>query len=1147
VTASKPRLSLAVHLGARASSRLAGGGAVAVLAALPLLPVPLPAQSASVLPTGTCRQLAPREFQLTVTFLNCGAKLGLDYLAFIHFDRARSGERLYNEPAPGPRPLVMPTKSSAWAPDEVTVIEFPPVTFPPSIRKEVFVKVGLWDPQSGVRFPLAGEDVSHRVLVGGLVPEGDGFRFVRYAPGGGEVPEPIGVRPRSLVRPLPSEPLVRFGEVDTQAWRVEPIEGGQATVQRTREELCWSESSLRLTYSGETASSGFVLRPPEPLPVPADADVAHLWLFGRAYGWAERRTREEPLLRHWLDFTDAQGTPRRLSFRQVVGYPFWYVARARIPADWPRPLQWTGAGFVGCTNAQPRTLLLDTLVLAKEQLAPTLTTDVRFDGLPFPTSPDGLLPDAPPPGYVNRLTRDGEAWEFVYEGADETLRYRYLPATGTFGDLEVLRTKPGSETQRFRPAAEGGPILEFGGRTYLPGSRALARQCVSAEAADDVLTTVWRCSLGAESAQYRLTFRLRAKSLLVEIDADAPHVTGVAGGRFSGASDARFVAFPYWSWQVWDYGRDGGVVVAGGAFVSGFPDWYRSRASTLTWGADLSHDIESLLPSSPTYVPSVRYDRRSDGSRNPVRERFIFTVSSQVSEVLPNIPHPPSPNRDKLSACCHDTGGQAARLNEQLEEWRRLAAYGVRDVYIRHFDGMWSDIPQGTQEWTLTEHAAPLVGDVAMRRYLDAVSELGFFPVLYTNYTDLQPVAAEFDWDKIAQLPDGDISDYCWPGSYPIKPLRAVELEAKYAPRIAQRFGTRGSFCDVHTAAAPWHKLDYDARLPGAGEFGTTYRSYAKLLLNERATYGAVYSEGSMHWLYAGLADGSDAQLRAPHPCLEPFLVDFDLRKIHPLEMDAGMSWISRYVDSPEDEAALGGPEAAQDRFTAATIAFGHQGTFTNRVFRGYSTDIKTYYLLTPLQHLYAMRRAEEIRYRNPADGRMLTTTDALLSGAYRESQVYVRYETGLDVWVNGSLRNPWRVEVGGVQYTLPPSGFVCRGPNNTLVYSVQTDAGRVDYASSGDTRFIDTRGNRQTIGPFDTDGAAILRPSGEGTWTLWPLGNVTVLRVRLRDLGVGEKPSVFALDENGQPLPGAGAAVEDGWLNVPTNSGAFSFVIRQQ
>jgi hypothetical protein len=270
--------------------------------------------------------------------------------------------------------------------------------------------------------------------------------------------------------------------------------------------------------------------------------------------------------------------------------------------------------------------------------------------------------------------------------------------------------------------------------------------------------------------------------------------------------------------------------------------------------------------------------------------------------------------------------------------------------------------------------------------------------------------------------------------------------------------------------------------------------------------------------------------------------VDFDLRKIHLLEMDAGMSWIDRYVGSPEDEAALGGPEAAQDRFTAATLAFGHQGTFTGRAFRGCSADLKTSYMLTPLQRLYAMRRAEAIRYHDPADGRSLATSEALLSGAYRHSQVHVRYETGLEVWVNGSLTEAWLVETGGETYRLPPSGFVARGPEDLLVYSAQTDAGRVDFATYGDTRFVDARGQRQTLGPFDTDGAAILRRKADGGWTLWPLGHLSVLRVRLEALGLGRAPAISAFTESGDTVTGPPPAIEAGWLAVPTADGAFRF-----
>ena len=1101
----------------------------------------------SVLAVGAGERLGPRELRLSVTYFNCGASMDRDYTAFIHFDRADTGERLYNQPAPGLRPLVAGTSSASWAPNEVTTAEFAPVTVPSSVRGRVYVKAGLWDAAgSGERFPLAGEDPTHRVLIGMVVVEEDECRFTRASPRPAGQDGTTGVRPRAFIRAMPVEPAVRFGEVDIAAWRLEGIEGGAATADRTREELCWSEASLKLTYTGKGRASEFVLRPPEKLRLPEDADVARLWLCGRAYGWAKRRTPEQPLLRHWLEFEDAEGARHRLVFRNRVGYPYWYVARMRLPANLPRPLACTGSGFTGCTNRRPRSLLLDALVFAREDLAAKLSTRVDLEALPFPTSPDGLLPTAPSTDFRNRVEASTDVYELIYEGSKETLRYLYHPLRGTLDDIEAAwaQRRPGGATQRCRIAAEGGPIVRLGDRSYFPGSSGLRRTLLGVNADEGRVTARWRLEAGGAATEYTLTLSIRAKSLLVEVEGADEGLAGFTPGHLDGPPGARFVFFPYWSWGVWDYGRDGGVVVSGPVFISGFPDWYRSRASRLSFGSPLSHRPESLTADAVTYAPGVTYETRSDGHRSKLRERYVFTISSDVREVLPNVPHPPSPNRDGLASFCHYTGGRASRLEDQLDNWRRLRAYGVKDVYIRHFDGMWSDVPQGPQEWTLTAHAAPIVGDVAVRRYLDELAGMGFLPVLYTNYTDLQPAGGEFDWDKVAQLPDGEISDACWPGSYPLKPLRAVELEAHYAPRIAARFGTRGSFCDVHTAVAPWRKVDYDARLPGAGEFGTTYRCYGKLLMNERDTYGSVYSEGSMHWLYAGLADGSDAQIRSPHPHREPFLVDFDLLKIHPLEMDAGMSWISRYVASPEDEAALGGPEAAQDRFTAATIAFGHQGTFTTHRFRGYCTDIKTYYLLQPLQRLHAMRRVEAIRYRNPADGALQTTSDALRSGAYRESQLYVRYDTGLELWVNGSLEHDWPVEVDGAQYRLPPSGFVGRGPGPVLVYSVAAAEGRVDHAACEGTYFGDARGTAQAVGPFETDGAALLKHRQDGRWDLWPLGLLTTLKVKRAALGLHENVRLMAYDDAGRPLGQVDALADGDWLIIPVDRGVFRFEI---
>ena len=1103
----------------------------------------------SVLPVASAERIGPREVRLTVTFYNLGGRFARDYAAFIHFDRAQVGEGLYNLPAPGPRPLVMATTSSRWSPNETTVIAFPPVTIPATMKGEVFVRVGLYDAQgSGARLPLVGEDPGHRVLVGRIIPEGEGVVFVRCPPAPSHAVERIGVRPRAFVRPLPEEPAVRFGEIDLNAWRVEGVAGGSETAARTREALCWSEASLAVNYSGEGPASGFVLRPPNPLPVPEAAKAAHLWLLGNAVGWLEQRTDEEPLLRCSLEFRDGGGATHQLAFPTAVAYPYWYVARARLPQDWPRPLVYTGLSFLGCTNKTPRGLVLDALVFPREEFPTTLTTDVRLDDLPFPTTPDGPLPSQLAGPYTNRVERAQDGYRLTYEGADGRLTYRFQPRSGSLDDVEATwADTDGKAQQPFRLAAGSGPLAESGGRTFGPSPRGAERTCASAQVEGNAVVTAWRWQLPGGPVDYSLRLTIKGKSLIADLTSDSEALSGFSAGHFQGAGDARFIPFPYWSYGVWDYGRDGGVVLNEGLFISGFPDWYRSAASNVTFGPRLSHDPEALLASAVAYCPNAEYLPRSDGRRNPLRERFIFTVSPTVQETLPRIPHPPSPNAEKLGPYAHYTGGQASRLAEQMEGWQRLHAYGVDKVYIRHFDGMWADEPQGPQEWTLTEHAGPVAGDVAVKRYLDALTAMGFLPVLYTNYTDLQPVAADFDWDRIARTPEGDLSSACWPGSYPLKPLRAVELEARHAPRIAQRFGTQGSFCDVHTASAPWHKVDFDARLPGAGQFGTTYRCYAKLLLNERATYGAVYSEGSCHWLYAGLHDGSDAQIASPAPWREPFLVDFDLLMIHPKEMDAGMSWLSRYVNTPGATEELGGPEAAQDRFTAATLAFGHQATFTNLVFRGYRADIRTYYLIQPVQLLYAMRSAREILYRDPATGRMLSTSDALRSGAYRESHVQVAYDSGLTVRVNGSLKQSWKVSVEGADYDLPPSGFVCAGPGPVLSYSALVNGGRVDYSSAGPVRLVDARGRRQRVHEFETDGAAILRRTSEKAWGVWPLGDMALLQVDASELKLTPPLFVSSFDEAGMRLGRVEASVGNGLIKLPCDPSVFRFEISSE
>jgi hypothetical protein len=134
--------------------------------------------------------------------------------------------------------------------------------------------------------------------------------------------------------------------------------------------------------------------------------------------------------------------------------------------------------------------------------------------------------------------------------------------------------------------------------------------------------------------------------------------------------------------------------------------------------------------------------------------------------------------------------------------------------------------------------------------------------------------------------PDGDTIG---PTRQP-KPTRAVELESQLSPIIQEKFQLDTSYCDVHTAVTPWSSVDYDARVPGAGRMADVFYAYGEIMLHQKETWnGPVYSEGNNHWYYCGLTDGNYGQDQRAQLAKNPWLVDFDLRKLHPLCCNFGM------------------------------------------------------------------------------------------------------------------------------------------------------------------------------------------------------------------------------------------------------------------
>ncbi|MBT3290729.1 MAG: hypothetical protein HN380_25520, partial [Victivallales bacterium] len=351
-----------------------------------------------------------------------------------------------------------------------------------------------------------------------------------------------------------------------------------------------------------------------------------------------------------------------------------------------------------------------------------------------------------------------------------------------------------------------------------------------------------------------------------------------------------------------------------------------------------------------------------------------------------------------------------------------------------------------------------------------------------------------------------------WTRCYAPKPMISVQMQALLAPQIQAKFGENHSYCDVHTAVTPFQRVDYDARVPGAGTFRRTFECFGRLLYNEKFAHkGPVYSEGRNHWWYAGLTDGNYAQLVSPDPPREPLFVDFDLLKMHPLQMDAGMGSPGMFY--------RGSKLRNYRQFIATTLAYGHIGFLE----AGEADMMRMYYLLQPLQQHYVMKKVKRIYY---GDGK--TTSQALASGAMAEGRVCVQYEGGTVVYVNGSDK-PWNaIPAPGFDRQLPPWGFVgyANGGRvrsmHALLNAVPVRRGKsvprrsADLSHGPDSHYLASADGFLRTAELATDGAGVLKREGDG-WELIPAREFGAFGFAPRLVDCTDRPfAVRAVAEDG-------------------------------
>ncbi len=856
------------------------------------------------------------------------------------------------------------------------------------------------------------------------------------------------------------------------------------TLSTASERVLFGDGVMHLAYRLSGGRSSLRLSPPAPVPVPPGFDTVSLWLWG-SHAYYHRNHAASLTL--FADFLDSAGKP----FSVVVhrfNHHDWFLAQRRLTPDQIKRVAkggtFTGFTVRGDADKTERWIEFTSFAAYKEELKPLSFKPRPRRGVQvFPNAPQGLNTGA---GRLPFPTTPTTIVPIVPE--DPAIEFR-LPSDPARWDDLAVRYRKGP----WRRFATGGGIFP-------------------ADAAK-----------GAKVRFHRI-----ANSLVADIEAPAG-VEEVLFGGLEEAVDAKLVPVPYYT-----YGSNGGgiykrpcVVVAeedGGMpfFLLASVDWTQSNASTLFPGGV---KLDGRIASNG----GVKYNAKNDGARNPVFERFVWSFSTEFGDVMPVIPNPPSPHR-AATADRQWTVMFAGNRAKDKAFWRNRRRRGITRLCVNDHEVCMRD---DNESFTFRTRPAPRKGgDEGMRDFTRfMIDEMGYLYGPYNNYTDFAPVNGFWHADRVSRTQDGNLQP-AWNRCYAPKPAFINEACEQILPELQRKFSFNTAYCDVHTCVTPWSRTDYDPRVPGAGTFAATFYAYGELLDYERRILGGpVWSEGGCHFMYCGLGDGNYAQDQPYRPDVNPWLVDFDLMRMHPLANNFGMGYPAMFY--PSDWKAPS-HDVWIDRFLAATVAFGHPGFFL----KGNPEDEdQSYFMLIGTGRHYCRADAKDIRYLNAA-GDPLGTTAAVVSGVYRRSQVAVRYADGTQTAANGSTDRPMAFPWKGRRLVLPPNGyFALAGDGSACAVSGAEwkGGGRLDLSVSPEYVYLNAHGSR-AVTPFGgTDGRMYrLLSSGGEEEVFLQKGSVFLLPYAAA--------SATALDEAGKEMGPAEIKVEGGMTSLKKKAGAFSY-----
>ena len=537
-----------------------------------------------------------------------------------------------------------------------------------------------------------------------------------------------------------------------------------------------------------------------------------------------------------------------------------------------------------------------------------------------------------------------------------------------------------------------------------------------------------KITYAAGQALVHVTLALAANASVFQatVDADQPVITSVDIGPWAAALHAHPVAVPYYTGHVW-------YLETMPAYVNAWWDWHTTHATRVN-------------------ETQAQYVERTDATLSAFHERLLLVLSPDVDAVLPAPGNTPSPYLAELSGrmVLDIWTPDFKQIEQGLIE---LGDYGITDcvgiVHVWQHAGYDNALPQ---HYPANE---AMGGDAGLTAAVNAGKADGCLMALHENYVDYYPNYPRFDPGAIALEGDGKrmlswLNHSTGIQSYWTKPAWMIANAATQSPVIHKRYGTTAAYLDVNSAISPSTHVDMDARAPGAGTLAALLVGDTGLWSYERKTHqGPVFGEGANHWYYSGLLDGVEAQFGAGSVLVNqgtsaPLFVDFDLKRIHPLQVNHGMGYYERWVSPGETVSNT----LTMDAYRMQEIAFGHAPFLGHIYWDDVPHALVESNLVSPVARSYGRASVSTIEYQ--VNNAWKSPSVAAESTMF--SRVRVTYDNGLIVVANAS-RQPLQWQ----NLTLPQYGWAAKA-RGLLAYTAMCGDTVCDYAETTTSVFANAR-----------------------------------------------------------------------------------------